>query len=142
MRAPLSIGIALLLAAAAAPALARYAGTPPEPLELGNLNAGLTPYNRVVADCQQLDHWFGRNAAWGRWRMPLAQIRFQAPAQGGDPATVAISCRDGSSCIQAGKLDATPDRISTHSLTFETAAAGRAFVDQLEKFQAACALAG
>lgn len=141
MRTTLSIAATLLLTVCAGPALARVMGEPPS-LEFGTMNGGLTPYNRVLVDCGRLDHAYGRNAAWGRWRMPLAQIRFEAPVAGKDKVTVAISCRDGASCIQAGKFDATPDRIATHSLTFETDAAARTFIDQLGKFQAACAQVG
>jgi hypothetical protein len=49
-RATISIDFALLLAAGAGPALSRYAGTPSEPLDLSQQEAGPSLYNRVVAD--------------------------------------------------------------------------------------------
>lgn len=136
---PMILGMAALVSAPAA--LARILDPPP-PLEFHYPDSGLSAYDKVVLDCDRLEHRYGRNAAWGHWIVPLDKVEIAAPVMDQDKAVVAMACRDGSDCIAAGKLEDTTGRIARHSLTFDTLTAAQAFIDQVKNHQGLCAMVG
>lgn len=101
---------------------------------------GTNPYSRFKADCEQFEHAFGRNAAWGLWRLPLAELVVDAPADAEGKPTLIFRCRDGSACIQAGAYRDTPKRLSGHPVTFDTADEARAFSALVAGVKSACGI--
>lgn len=81
---------------------------------------GILSYHRLEGDCEALTHSFGRNAAWGRWILPLAEVEVEmAPAAAGQTgASLTFTCRAGSDCIRAGALATTDRRLSRRLLPF------------------------
>lgn len=107
-------------------------------------NAEVVPaYHRLWADCEQLSHAYGRNAAWGLWHLPLDQITHDAPValKGAESGGVEVRfyCLNGRACIQAGKLEDTPERTDTHTIPFVSAAAFAGFEKALSAHKGDCA---
>lgn len=79
-------------------------------------------YHHLAIDCDFITHSFGRNAAWGLWRMPFEQVDWVRSEPGPDGELVlTFSCLDGTACIQQGALDDTPERISRHEVPIKSA---------------------
>lgn len=115
---------------------------PPEPFEWHRTGEGTYIYHRVWGDCDTLGHGFGRNMAWGRWEMPLAEVIVQGAQEHEDGgAVVSFTCRDGSACIRQGALDDTPDRVSEHTVPFGTMILARKYTDEVAALKTACAAA-
>lgn len=74
-------------------------------------------YHHLAIDCEFVTHSFGRNAAWGLWRMPFGEVDWvlSEPGPEGD-LILTFSCLDGTACIQQGALNDTPERISRHEV--------------------------
>lgn len=95
-------------------------------------------YNRLQGDCDGVTHASGRNAAWGLWRAPLEGVAVEvSPAETG--ADLIFRCEDGGACIQAGKLEDTPDRVASHAVRFDSVDDARALQARIETLRAACA---
>ncbi len=97
-------------------------------------------YHRLSGDCDTVDHGHGRNAAWGRWRMPLAQITEDGPEEGQHGGVLLrFRCTDGSDCMVRGHLTNITGRVSEHAIPFETMDRARAFSRQVAELRTACA---
>ena len=98
-------------------------------------------YHRVQGTCETLTHAHGRNAAWGLWKLPLAEVTdggAEENEEGG--AFVRLSCIDGSACIGKGYLQATPERVAEHKIPFGTMALARAYTERVSALRTACGL--
>jgi len=90
----------------------------PEPRYSGWVN----DYHHLAIDCEFVTHSFGRNAAWGLWRMPFEQVDWALSEPGPDGELIlTFSCLDGTACIQQGRLEDTPERISRHEVPIKSA---------------------
>jgi len=98
-------------------------------------------YHQVRADCETLTHTFGRNAAWGRWSLPLSAVSAGTVVVEGETAVVAFDCRDGSACIAEGRWRETNAYVERHGIPFETMALAEHFLADAQAFRAACAAA-
>lgn len=127
----LAIGATALL-------LCGFAGPPQPGFDTwGTGEAGPLSYHRLSGDCETFTHRHGRNAAWGHWRMPMAKLKLSV--EGDDKgAILKVRCRDGSACIEAGKLDSLPDRISEHDIPFGSREAAQAMLHKVEDLDMAC----
>lgn len=98
---------------------------------------GILSYHRLQGDCQTLTHSFGRNAAWGRWEAPLAEVAVAVmPADDESSARMVFTCRAGAACIAAGAYRTTDGRLATHALPFgspERAAVFEAAITDLRR---------
>jgi hypothetical protein len=100
-------------------------------------------YHRLSGDCDTVQHRHGRNAAWGRWVMPLSMITEGGPEEGEQGAIVLrFSCRDGADCIQSGRLANVTGRTRDHAIPFETMERARAFSRQVADLKVACSVPG
>ncbi|WP_353255390.1 hypothetical protein [Hyphomonas sp.] len=98
-------------------------------------------YHRVQGTCQALTHAHGRNAAWGLWKLPLAEVTdggAEENEEGG--AFVRLTCIDGTACIGKGALEVTPEHVAEHKIPFETMALARAYTDRVSALRTACGL--
>ena len=98
-------------------------------------------YHRVQGTCETLTHAHGRNAAWGLWKLPLADVTdggAEDNEEGG--AFVRLGCIDGSACIGKGTLQATPEQVAEHKIPFETMALARAYTERVSALRTACGL--
>ena len=127
-----------LAALAAGPAVLAHPVLPPDPFEFSYPDSGLSAYDKVILACGGLEHRYGRNAAWGYWKLPLAAIRLEPPRIQQGKAVVAAVCQDGSACIAAGKLEDTSDRIDRHDVEFESQPQAQAFIDRVTLYQGLC----
>jgi len=59
---------------------------------------GMGAYHNLFADCDNLMHAYGRNAAWGRWVMPRSAVVVEVVAAAAGVELV-FRCRRGSPCI-------------------------------------------
>ena len=59
---------------------------------------GMGAYHNLFADCDNLMHAYGRNAAWGRWVMPRSAVVVEVVAAAAG-AELVFRCRGGSPCI-------------------------------------------
>lgn len=108
-------------------------------MEWGPTGKGLFIYHNISGDCGFLEHTHGRNGAWGLWRMPLSAVLPSGPVAGeGEGFTVTLTCTDGSACIEAGAFHKTPDRMSTHTIPFETEQGATGYLSQVAKLDQAC----
>ena len=98
-------------------------------------------YHQVSANCETLTHTFGRNAAWGRWTLPLSAGSAGTVVVEGENALVAFDCRDGSTCIGEGRWRETNAYVERHGIPFETVALTERFLADAQAFRAACATA-
>ncbi|MBL0947121.1 hypothetical protein [Brevundimonas sp.] len=79
-------------------------------------------YHHLAIDCDFITHSFGRNAAWGLWRMPFEQVAWEVSHADWDGGLIlTFSCLDGTACIQQGRLEDTPERISRHEVPIKSA---------------------
>ena len=100
-------------------------------------------YHRLTGDCTTVDHGHGRNAAWGRWLMPLSAIAEVGPEEGENGAAVLrFRCVNGTSCIRRGHLTNVTGEDSEHAIPFETMERARAFSRQVAELKAACGVTG
>lgn len=124
--------------AEAAPASAEPQEMPT--IEWSSTGRKLYAYHHVWGDCEFLSHGNGRNAAWGRWRLPLEEVTADDIVSDGHQGfEVRYTCRDGSACIQSGKLEETPGRITEQTIPFETRARAQEWLDDVQKLRQACA---
>lgn len=90
-------------------------------------------YHHLAIDCDFITHSFGRNAAWGLWRMPFDQVDWMLSEPGPDGGLIlTFTCLDDTACIQQGELKDTPERISRHEVPIKSA-------DRIEGFEAIAA---
>lgn len=102
--------------------------------------SGAYTYHRLTGDCATLEHGHGRNAAWGRWVMPISAVAEDGPEEGGHGGVgLRFRCLDGSPCIQRGHLTQITDHVDEHVIPFETTERARAFSRQVSDLKAACA---
>ncbi len=117
--------------------------TDPEPgFDAWGNHVGAGAYTHLSADCETLTRTHGRNAAWGRWEMPLALIVEDGPVEddrGGISLT--FRCRDGSDCIGAGELETVSSRVPDHAISFDTIEHASAFSRRVAELKVACGLA-
>lgn len=132
------IGVLGLAALAVGTAVLAHPVLPPDPFEFSYPDSGLSAYDKVTLACGGLEHRYGRNAAWGHWKLPLAAIRLEPPRMRQGKAVVAAVCQDGSACIAAGKLEDASDRIDRHDFEFEGQAQAQAFIDRVTLYQGLC----
>ena len=96
-------------------------------------------YHRLSGGCDAVQHRHGRNAAWGRWVMPLSRITEGGPEESERGAIILrFSCSDGTECIQSGHLTNVTGRTSEHAIPFETMERARAFSRQVAELKVAC----
>jgi hypothetical protein len=128
-----------------APLAAAEAAAPSEPessFRWHRTGAGTFVYHQVWGDCDTLGHGHGRNFAWGRWDMPLAEVIDDGAEETDDgTALVRLSCRDGSACMGKGALsnDAT-EALSEHTIPFGTMDLARQYTQQISALKTACQL--
>lgn len=137
MRGAISL-ILGLAALAAGTAVLSHPVYPPDPFQFSYPDSGLSAYDRVTLACDGLEHRYGRNAAWGHWKLPLAAIRLDPPLVEQGKAVVTAVCTDGSACIEDGKLEDTSGRIPSHRFSFESQASAKAFIDKVTLYQGLC----
>ncbi len=100
-------------------------------------------YHRLSGNCEALQHRHGRNAAWGAWHLPLAQIAEGGPEEGEYGGVVLrFHCIDGSACIHKGALSSLPDRVDSHTIPFETMQGARDFSIRVANLRVACGIGG
>lgn len=127
--------------AALAEPVAEVAAEPPNPpsIEWGSTGRELYAYHHVWGDCEFLSHGNGRNAAWGRWRLPLGEVvAGEVVSDGYKGFEIHYTCKDGSDCIQAGTLEETPGRVSSHKIPFETVARAEVWLAEVASLEKAC----
>lgn len=118
-------------------ALAHPTGDP-EP----RYSAWVNDYHHLAIDCDFITHSFGRNAAWGLWRMPFGEVSWSLSEPGPDGELVlTLICPDGTTCIQQGALDDTPERISRHEVPIKSADRIKDFPASTVAIEASCAVA-
>lgn len=143
---PWMIGAALgLLALSGAPAMAQEPDAPARGpgFDFWGTGEGSFFYHRLSGGCDAVQHRHGRNAAWGRWVMPLSRITEGGPEESERGAIVLrFSCRDGTECIQSGHLTNLTGRTSEHAIPFETMERARAFSRQVAELKVACGVQG
>lgn len=99
-------------------------------------------YHRLSGDCETVEHGHGRNAAWGRWLMPLSRIAVDGPEEGERGAAVLrVRCVDQTECILSGELDNLTGRTSEHVIPFETLERAVSFAHQVVELKAVCGVA-
>lgn len=143
----LAAALALATACAAtqeAPAerAAPAAPQPPPSFEWYRTGEGTYIYHQVWGDCDALGHGHGRNYAWGRWDMPLAEVvDGGAEETEGGHAVVRLTCRDGAACIGRGALSAdASETLSEHTIPFGSMALARQYTEQVSALKTACNL--
>jgi hypothetical protein len=125
-----------LLAAFASPV------APATSFDIWGTGPDILTYNRLMGTCETVTHAFGRNAAWGRWEMPLAQVDVTiAPAATDEGAKMTFTCRDGADCIRAGALDRTPNRVAIHAVRFGSMERALELEGAISRLRGACAAA-
>ena len=118
---------------------------PATSLDLWKTGDGILSYNHLRGDCQTLTHSFGRNAAWGLWVMPLAEVEVsvapapEAGADGDGGARMTFTCRAGAACIKAGAYRTTDGRLPSHGLSFGSTARAAVFETAIADLRRACA---
>lgn len=98
-------------------------------------------YHHISADCDEIEHAYGRNAAWGLWRLPLARVMVDGPegTEGGG-AVLRFRCADASACIGQGRLEHTSERVADHAIPFADMDRARALAGRVSGLKAACGL--
>lgn len=113
---------------------------PASSFDFWNTGDGILAYHRLKGDCEALTHSFGRNAVWGLWVMPLADVEVAvAPAAEGVGAGMTLTCRDGAACIKAGAYRTTDGRLATHAIPFGSLDRARLFETAIDDLRKACA---
>lgn len=101
----------------------------------GNLS-----YHRLAGDCGTLTHSFGRNAVWGLWLMPLAEVDVAVvPAVEGSGARMVFTCKAGAECIRAGAYRTTDGWLAAHRLPFGSLERAQLFEATISGLRLACA---
>ncbi|MBX3479478.1 MAG: hypothetical protein KF842_03695 [Caulobacter sp.] len=96
-------------------------------------------YHRISGDCEAVSDRFGRNAAWGHWRMPLSAVTITlAPPTDAGGVQMQFRCRDGSACIQSGRLDDLSETTAAHDLAFDKADRAAEVMGLIDTLRAAC----
>ena len=143
---PWMIGAALgLLALSGAPALAQEPEAPARGpgFDFWGTGEGSFFYHRLSGDCDTVQHRHGRNAAWGRWVMPLSGITEGGPEEGENGVIVLrFSCVDGTECIQTGRLSNVSGQAREHAVPFGSMERARAFSRQVADLKIACGVPG
>lgn len=102
---------------------------------------GALAYHHISGDCDEIEHAYGRNAAWGLWRLPLARVIVNGPEETeGGGAVLRFRCADASACIGQGRLEETPEQTGDHAIPFGDMDRARAFAGQVSDLKAACGL--
>ena len=130
-------------AALPAPLPANETGAPRPPPSFSWYRTGeaLFAYHQVRGDCDTLVHTHGRNAAWGLWEMPLAEvIEHGAEETEEGTALVRLTCRGGSACLRKGALSTAADPLSEHAVPFATMALARQYTEAVAALKTACQL--
>jgi hypothetical protein len=118
-------------------ALAHPTGDP-EP----RYSAWVNDYHHLAIDCDFITHSFGRNAAWGLWRMPFGEVSWSLSEPGPDGDLIlTLICPDGMACIQQGALNDTPERISRHEVPIKAERLTGDIDASLKAIDALCAAA-
>lgn len=142
MRGLLMVGLGVF--ALAGGAHGQDAGSPPaqEPgFRYWSTGSGLYVYHQLSADCDGVEHGHGRNAVWGRWRMPLAEILEDGPEEASDGgAVLRFRCADGSACMEQGAYLTMAERTDEHSIPFETMEGARRFATAVANLKIACGI--
>ena len=116
--------------------------SPPE-VRHWSTGGGLYIYHQLSADCESITHSHGRNAVWGLWRMPLAEILEDGVEEApGGGALLKFRCPETSACIQSGAYRSTPGRTDVHAVPFETPDGARRFAAEVADLKVACGLGG
>jgi hypothetical protein len=139
--ASLALALTAACTVAAAPQPETFAAEPQTFPSFDEWGTGEGPYayHRLSGTCDTLTHAFGRNAAWGLWRMSIWAVDEGQVEEAADgTAELRLTCRDGSACIEQGALDDTPERVTDHAIPFGTPALAKAFSDRLTKHKGAC----
>lgn len=123
MRPVLTLAGLLLCAFASPPRIDSWNGGPKTP-----------DFHHLTVDCRTVVHTHGRNGVWGRWEADLADVALKMEGN-----QLRLSCAEGAACIRAGRLDKTPDRLSTHDAPLADAAAAEAMIEALMALDRACA---
>jgi hypothetical protein len=109
-------------------------------LDLWKTGDGVLSYHHLRGDCEALTHSFGRNAVWGLWVAPLADVEVAvAPAAEGVGAAMTFTCRGGAACIKAGAYRTTDGRLATHAIPFGSLDRARLFETAISDLRKACA---
>ena len=138
--------LALAAACAAAPDAPLAAAAPAIPppgasFSWHRTGEGTYIYHRVWGDCDTLGHGHGRNMAWGRWEMPLADVIDGGAEETGEGgALVRLTCRDGSACMRKGALSTATEPLSEHTVPFGTIALARQYTEAVSALKTACQL--
>lgn len=131
-----------LLALSGEPVQAQESAEPTRRLtfDIWGTGNGAYSYHRLSGNCDTVDHAHGRNAAWGRWIMPLAEILEAGPEEGEHGgAVLRVRCADGTACIRRGRLTDITGTASEHALPFETLERASIFARRIADLKAACA---
>jgi hypothetical protein len=132
-----------LAAACAATPDAPLAAAPPADasFEWHRTGEGTYIYHRVWGNCTTLGHGHGRNMAWGRWEMPLADVIDGGAEETGEGgALVRLTCRGGSACMRKGALSTATEPLSEHTVPFGTMALARQYTEAVAALKTACQL--
>ncbi len=136
----LSLAAACTATPAAAPA-EPAAAEPPPSFRWHRTGEALFIYHQVRGDCDTLVHTHGRNAAWGLWEMPLAEVIEHGAVETEEGAAlVRLTCRDGSACMRQGALSTAADPIREHAIPFGTMALARQYTEAVAALKTACQL--
>lgn len=99
-------------------------------------------YHRLSGDCETIEHGHGRNAAWGRWLIPLSNVIEAGPEEGErGGAVLRFRCADGTECILSGELDRLTGRTSEHVIPFQTLERAALFAQQVAELRDVCGVA-
>ena len=139
MRGWMIVGLGALALAGAG----RAQDSQPEPgARHWSTGGGVYAYHQLTTNCESITHGHGRNAAWGLWRMPLAEILEDGVADDPDGGMVLrFRCADGSTCIASGVYRTTPNRLATHGIPFETIEGARRFAAEVADLKSECGIA-
>ena len=139
------IGAAVGLLALAGSTVQAQERPEPEPkpgFDLWGTGEGSYFYHRLSGDCGALEHRHGRNAAWGRWVMPLSAIVVDGPGEDGvGNLVLRLRCSDGTACVESGHLTNITGRASEHAIPFQTVDRARAFERRVADLKTACGVA-
>jgi|GEM_PF-3213123 len=132
----MGLQLVLLAATAALAAPTLEDGTAPG-FDIWKTGDGQLAYNRMMGDCEGVTHAFGRNAAWGLWKIPLEGVTVSVGAAD-EGAVLTFKCDAGRTCIQSGKLNDTPDRMSEHSVRYDTVDGAEAMAVRIATLRQSC----
>lgn len=97
-------------------------------------------YHHIWGDCEFLSYGHGRNAAWGRWRLPLTEVvAGEIASDGYEGFQITYTCEDGSACIQSGQLEETPNRITELTIPFASVERTEQWLSDVTALETTCA---